>query len=132
MTTYDDLWTEFITNCKTDDINLPQTDLGKYNIIHSAIRQYKNRMIDTELNWDDTLETVNKVLDDNQIIIIAHYIRLSFLENQVISFSTIWQPFQKEIGVKNIREELSALRALVQDERKNIENIIMFSQEDYL
>jgi hypothetical protein len=132
MTTYDELWTEFITNCKTDDINLPQTDLGKYNAIHSAIREYKNRMTDTVLKWDDTTETVNIQLNDNQILIIAHYIRLAFLENEIISFSTTWQPFEKEIGAKNIRDQLSALRMLVEMEKVKIENIIMFSQEDYL
>jgi hypothetical protein len=131
MTTYDEIWSEFLTNCKTSDINLPNTDEKRYSMIKSAIRHYNNRLNDT-LKCDDTAETVNRQLTDNELIIIAHYIRLSFFENELINFTTIWTPFTKEIGVRTIKEQMSALSSLVTMENNLIEDLILNSSTDYL
>lgn len=131
MTNYDEIWDEFLTNCKTSDINLPNTDEKKYNMIKSAIRHYNNRMNDI-LKYNDIAETVDRILTDNQLIIIAHYIRLSFFENQLIDFTTVYNPFSKEIGLKNIQAQTSALRELVAAENGVIENLILYSATDYI
>jgi hypothetical protein len=130
LTTYDDIYTEFITNCKTDDINLPQLDEQKYNAIRSAVRHYNNKTGDN-LKCDDNLEEVSKELNDNQLIIVAHYLRLAFLENQLIEFATVWQPFAKEVGLKNYADQTKRLETLIGKEEDKIEDIIT-NADDYI
>ena len=99
MTTYDEIWTEFITINKTENINLPNSDAKIYNVIHSAVKHYNARMV-TTITCSDTTETISVTLEDWKLILLAHYIRLAFCENQLIDFSTTWQPLQKDIGIK--------------------------------
>lgn len=131
MTTYDEIYTEFITKCQTDSINLPNTDPQIYDAIHSAVRHFNNRMRD-ELSWDDDLESVDRVLDNDELIILAHFLRLSFLENQQISFTTLWQPFQGDIGLKNYQSQVKSLESLIAYENKFIDGLINNMQVDYL
>lgn len=131
MTTYDDIYTEFITKCQTDTINLPSTTDKIYDTIHSAIRHFNSRLRDT-LSWDDLSESVDRDLSNDELILLAHFLRLSFLENQLISFSTIWQPFQSDIGLRNYQSQVKSLESLVTMEKDLIESLIDKTQEDYL
>jgi len=63
-TSYDDIFTCFLENCKIQSKNLPSTDEGKYAMIHNACRHYTNKMEEEALKCDDILETIDKELDD--------------------------------------------------------------------
>ncbi|ETT49346.1 hypothetical protein BSK66_26740 [Paenibacillus odorifer] len=127
-TTYDEIYTEFITNTKTDNINLPKTNTQMYNSIHSAIRHYNVRLRD-DLSFNDESETVDRTLNNDELILISHYLRLSFLENQWIEYTTTWNPFEKDIGIKNYQSQNKAMQSLVELEKKEIEAIIFSSME---
>ena len=133
---YDQLWTEFITNTKTDDINLPQTDEKRYDAIHSAIRHFNNRM-DTDYVWDDDTEsisdsTVVDTLVDDHLILLAHFLRLAFLRNQLTDFVSVWNPFAKEVGIKNLGDQVNRLEVLVDKEEHEIDKIILNSTDEYM
>jgi hypothetical protein len=102
-----------------------------YDIIHSAIRHLNTRIND-DITYDDTNEQISRDLLDNELIMIAHYIRLSFFENQLISLTTIWQPFQKEIGIRNYQEQSRNIKELISSEKDIIETIITNSFDDEL
>jgi hypothetical protein len=131
MTAYDEIWIQFLEINKTSEINLPRTDEGKYNAIRSGVRHYNNRLQDL-ITCDDTVEIINENLNDDKIILIAHYIKLSFLEKQLVDFSTTWNPFSKDVGVKNIQAQISALKDLINFEKATIEELILNSSEDYI
>jgi hypothetical protein len=132
FTNYDVIWTEFIENCQTDDINLPDMDDKIYEVIHSAVRHYNTRL-HVSLTYDDILEQVNKDLVDWEIVLLAHYLRLSFLENQLIHLSSMWSPFQKDIGIKNYQEQSRNLKELIDREDSKIEGIITQNfTDDYM
>lgn len=124
MTTYDDIWTEFLAINKTDSINLPDSDEKIYHIIHSAIRHFNARLGES-LRFDDELEQVDQELSDWRLILLAHYIRLSFYENQLTDLSSTWSPFQKDIGIKNYQEQSRNLKELISNEESKIEKIIV-------
>ncbi|QDX94747.1 hypothetical protein EEL30_22150 [Brevibacillus laterosporus] len=130
-TTYDQIYTTFITRCKVDDLELPQNDEQIYDFIHGAIMDYNNRLRE-DIDWDDTSETVSKKLPNDDLLLLAHYLRITFLKNQLIYFTNTWQPFTKDIGLKNYQAQLRSLDTLVANEEKKVENIIQNRADDYL
>jgi hypothetical protein len=131
MTSYDIIWTTFLENCKVDDIDLPQTDDKMYEAIKNAVLHFNNRLRDT-LQCDDTNEQVSRDLTDDDLLILAHYIRYIFLKNQHTYFINLWQPFQKEIGLKNYKTQVDSLEMSMKMEKGEIEELIMNKADDYL
>ncbi|MGG1444786.1 hypothetical protein ABE354_22560 [Brevibacillus laterosporus] len=130
-TTYDEIYTTFINRCKVDDLELPQNDEQRYNFIRGAIMDYNNRLQEN-LDWDDTSEAVSRELTVDDLLLIAHYLRLTFLKNQLIYFTNTWQPFTKDISLKNYQAQLRSLDSLISFEEKKIESIIQNRADDFL
>lgn len=130
-TSYDTIYTTFLNNCKVSDIDLPQTTDKIYEAIHNAIRHFNNRLRD-ELQWDDAIETVSRELSNDDLLVLSHYIRLIFLKNQKTYFENLWQPFQKDVGLKNFSTQLRSLESSIIDQEKFIDQLIMNSMEDFL
>ncbi|PGZ96952.1 hypothetical protein COE51_16405 [Bacillus pseudomycoides] len=131
MTTYDQIWTSFLSNCKTSGIDLPQTPEKIYDVIHNAIRHFNNRLRDN-LSWDDNNEVVNRELSDDHLLILSHYIRYIFLLNQKTYFQNLFQPFTNDIGLKNFSNQLKSLESSVTEEKDEIDRLIMNTEEDFL
>lgn len=131
MTTYDELWSTFLSKCKMSNLDLPQTDGEIHRTIQNSILSYNNKL-QTDLSGDNVSETLNKELDGDELLILAHYIRLSILENQLIYFTNTWQPFAKDVSLKNFKSQLKSLEKLVENEEEKIKLLIMNTEEDYL
>lgn len=130
-TTYDDIWTTFLNNCKASDIDLPSTPERIYEQIKNAVMLFNNRLRE-DVKCDHDLETVDRLLSDDHLLILAHFIRLVFLKNQKTFFQTQFQPFQKDVGLKNFASQLRSLESSVEEQEKTIDRIIMNAMEDYL
>jgi hypothetical protein len=130
MTTYDDIFTTFISINKTNPVNIPNDDEKKYDMIHSAVLHYNNRMR-ASITWDDTLEELSIKLDNDQLILIAHYLKLSCLENDLDYFVSVWSGFQSELK-GNYRDQQKGKQELVNREDDIIEKIIFNMTDDYL
>lgn len=126
------IFTVFMSINKTDPINIPKGNEPKYDMIHSAIYLYNNRLRDYDLKFDDSTEEVNRELNPDELMIVARYMRLTFLENQLTEFSTLYQPFSADIGLKNYQGQVKALQLLIDNEKIKIERIIDNMQVDYL
>lgn len=130
MTSYDEIWTTFLTKCKVGIIDLPKTDDKIYDAIHSAILDYNNRL-QTDLTWDDNTETVSELLEGDYLLLLARFLRLNFLVNQETFSASSWQPFGGDIGRRSLKDQLSTLRKLVEDENKVIDRILINLTDDY-
>jgi hypothetical protein len=130
-TSYDDIYVKFLSICKTEDINLPNTDEKIYQFIKSAVDYYNNRMR-TMLICNDEDECVTEDLDNDGMIILANFLRLIFLENELTYFTTIWQPFSKDLGLKNYQSQVKAHEFLIQSQEKKIDELIKNAATDYL
>ncbi|MCD3217958.1 hypothetical protein G8S55_12120 [Clostridium botulinum C] len=131
-TSYDEIFTCFLDNCGIDTDNLPKSNEGKYKLIHNAIIHY-NTVIDesyTNLNYDDEKERVNILLDNNQLLLLAYCLRYSYLENELIEFEELWQPFQKEVGQKFYREQLQGRESTLARTQNKI-NELLNNMEDF-
>jgi len=130
-TTYDEIWLTFLNNCKVTDIDLPQTNEKRYDAIKNAVLHFNNRLRDN-LACDNSTETVSRKLNEDHLLILAHYIRLILLINQRTYFENLWQPFQHDVGLKNFQSQLNSLKDSVTQERNTIESLIFNSMEDFL
>lgn len=130
-TTYNTIWSMFLQNCQVDDLDLPQTDDGKYDMIKNGVLHFNNRLQDN-LQTDNLTETVDRDLSDNHLLILAHFLRLALLINKTTLFSLTWQPFMKDIGLKNFSYQLKTLEFLVEKQEEKIDSIILSQQEDFM
>lgn len=131
LTTYDSIFTQFMSINKTDPFNIPESDEGKYDMIHNAVFHFNNRLRDT-LQYDDSSESVDRELSTDEIVILTRFMRLTFLENQLTEFSTLYQPFAADMGLRNYQAQVKSLQALVDNENTKIERVIDNMQVDFL
>lgn len=129
MTSYDTLWTYFINNCKTADINLPTTDEKIYDCIHTAIARYNVRMQES-LTCDDANEELSESLTDTQLLLVANYLRWAFFKNQLTYYVTTWHPFQNDIGIRNYKVNVDGLTYMMNEAEKEINLLISESATD--
>lgn len=128
MTTYDELYELFMVNCRADELSLPRTTEQMYDVIKNAVMLYNNRLRDN-LICDDNIESVNRELDDDQKLVIAHYIRLTLLKNVRTFKNSIFTTFTQEIGIRNINAQLSSLRDEIAEEENTI-GMLIFHMTD--
>lgn len=131
MTTFDQVWTTFMNNCKVSDIELPETDEKIYEYIKNAVMYFNNRMR-TGLVCDATTELLNEELDDDQLLILANYIRLIFLVNQKTYYVNLWQPFSSNISLKSYKDQLKALETDITRQETVIDRLIANAEVDFL
>lgn len=128
-TTYDTIYSTFMDNNLADDIDLPQDDEGIYRFINNAIKLYNNRERDN-IECNDDIESVDRKLNNDEILMIAHYIKLAFLKNQLSAFTLTWQPFDKDMGLRNYDSQVRAMGRLVSDVEDVIRDIKFSKEED--
>ncbi|PAD85031.1 hypothetical protein CHH57_01595 [Niallia circulans] len=131
MTSYDEIWTTFLNNCKVSDLDLPQTNKAIYESIRNAV-MYMNNRLRTDLICDDVKETLDKEITQDHLLILANYIRYIFLINQKTYFENLWQPFSKDVGLKNFSTQLNSLKSSIELQDKTIDRLIMNTEVDFL
>jgi len=131
MTTYDTVWETFLNKCKIDDLDLPTSDEAIYRTIQNAILTF-NMKLEDNLSGDNENEVLSRELNNNELLLLAHCIRLIILENQLIYFSGTFNPFTKEIGTRNFGNQLNRLEGLVRREDDIIDSIVIKMTDDFL
>jgi hypothetical protein len=127
-TTYDQIYQFFINNISVESLSLPNTEARQYELIRNGISHFNN-MVRDNLVADDTLETVDRELNNDEMLAIAHILKLKLLQNLLMYRSSIMIPFTKEIGLKNVGDQLKAIRELIASEQNEIE-MILFHADD--
>lgn len=128
MTTYDEIYDYFITNTKVDDLELPQTEQGKYNLIKNGVLLYNNKFR-TNITTDDLAEEISITLNGDQLMIIGQYMRVTILRNVLSYKNSIFTTFTKEIGVKFINSQVGSLNKEIEECGLLIDSII-FNADD--
>lgn len=132
MITYDLIWETFLNNYKASDIDLPSIEDEIYQYIANAVLLLNNRLR-TNFTCDDAEEIViGTNANSDVVLLIAHYIKLTFLKNDLTFFEKLWQPLASDVGIKNFRVQLSSLTSSIESQEKVIEKFIFNSMEDFL
>lgn len=130
-TTFDDVWSCFLNNCKVSDIDLPNTNEKIHETIKNATMYFNNRMR-TSIQCDTSIETFSEELSEDFLLILANFIRLTFLINQRTYFESLWQPFASDVGLRNFGTQINSLKASVQEQEKKLDILIINTMEDFL
>lgn len=131
MTTYDHLWQTFLNNCKVSDIDLPKLPEQIYEQIKNATMYFNNRLR-TNVVCDDILEELSEELNEDNLLILANFIRLVFLINQKTYLENLWQPFQSDVGIKNFNSQIKSMENSIKEQKDTIDTLIFNTMEDYL
>lgn len=129
---YDILYQKFLSISKTDPYNLPKTYEQKYDLIHNGIDRYNNRK-ESNISYNDSTEVVtleSETYKYDIIQIIAHYMKLTLLENMLLDFASIWNVFTSEIGVQNYASSINVKKAMIENENNTIEQLIIKITEE--
>jgi len=130
-TTFDDVWKCFLNNCKVSDIDLPNTNEKIHEAIKNATMYFNNRMR-TSIQCNTEIEAFSVELSEDHLLILANFIRLTFLVNQRTYFESLWQPFASDVGLRNFGTQINSLKASVQEQEKKLDILIINTMEDFL
>ncbi|MCM3110032.1 hypothetical protein [Lederbergia lenta] len=130
-TSYDLVWQSFLNNCKVSDIDLPNIDEQIYEAIRNGVMHLNNRLR-TVYKCDDLTETIDDELSADHLLILIHMIRHIFLTNQRVYFVNLWQPFAKDITIRNFTAQLRSLDSTITEAKNDIELLIRNMAEDFL
>ena len=130
-TTYDEIYTYFITNTQIEELELPSTDNGKYNLIANGVLMYNNKFR-ANITTDNITETVSIILNNDQLMIIGQYMRMTTLRNMLSYKNSKFAIFTKEIGVRFINSQVSSLSTEIKECERQVDLIIFNADEDDL
>lgn len=132
-TTYDDIFECFIENTGVDTTQLPTEQEKIYGMIHNGIIHYNTKLDDGDINYDDISESIDTELDDKRILMLAYCIKYVYLENELVGFQELWTPFQKEIGIKNYKAQVTGReKTLERTDQKIIELITKIEDQSIM
>lgn len=133
-TDYDTLWKAFLANCKVEDVSLPTTEYLIKEAIRNAVMHFNNRLRKGAVadSIEETITVEGNKLSDDDTLILAHYLRYFFLLNEQTYVQHMWQPFQKDIGLKNMATQIASMKDTIQIEKDTIEKLIFNAEEDFL
>lgn len=117
-TSYDEIFTCYLENCKILNSSIPNDTEKKYVMIHNACRHYENKMGEP-IEWDDISEMINVKLDNSRLLILAYCLKLIYHENTLTEFTDIFSTFQKELGISNYQAQVKARESnIIRTEQK--------------
>lgn len=130
MITFDDIWLTFLNNYKVEDIDLPHPERIP-EIIQDALMRFNNRMR-TKAKCDFSNECVVGLTSEDDLLLLAHYIKLIQLINSRVHYESLYNPFAADVGVRNFKTQLDSLNGSIKDQEKLIDEIIFNAMEDFL
>lgn len=132
MIAYDSIWETFLNNYKAEDIDLPSENEQIYQAILNAVMLYNNRLRTNGI-CDHDSEIVSGLENNHDtLLLIAHYIKLTFLNNDKTFYEKLWQPLSSDVGLKNFRNQLSSLSSSIKSQEDMIEKFIFNAMEDFI
>lgn len=129
-TTYEEIWDEFEPIAKFDEYDLPVTVDGKRSLIKSGIKIFNKKMFDS-LKADDRLDSIDRILKDDEINLLTHCMRLQVCRNIYSEFTTTYDMYKSDVGFKNYKAQLDGRQKLIDMEEKEVDSIVFSMQEDF-
>lgn len=131
MLPYDDIWMTFLDMYKVNAKDVSNTDEKIYDDIRFAVSLYNNRMR-TRLECDDTSECVKGACGFDTRLLIAAYIKLTYLNNSKTVYETLYQPISPDVGIRNYNTQINSLSNSIKRQEDYIEGMIFNAREDLL
>lgn len=131
VTDYDTIWETFRDISGLDEELLPSDEQGIYLEIHNAVRKYNIRTDDSEdkLTYSDATETLNKLLDDKRLQLLALFVKENILQSKLEYFEQLYQYDLKEVRSKFYKDQVSTRQATIEKVEKEISEILSYMDD---
>ena len=130
MTTFDEVY-EYFNDISQgiDNYYLPNNIDGQKRLISNGRRLFNNKLF-KNVQQDNLTEIFDKVLSENEIMLMAHCMRLYCLNRMYDDFISIYSMFQKEVGFKDYKAQCDGRLSNIQFETKNIDDLVFSMLND--
>ena len=136
---YDTLWSYMITNLGKNVANIPNDEKEIKMIINNAVDSYNIESNDTENNLvcDDETEIIDLQTDDNKYYnikkkILALFIKLNILQNDLEYFQEVYQYDLKEVKSKFYKNQVEARETTLAKVNSQIEQLFAYLNDGVL
>ena len=129
---FDDVYTVFMDSTMVDGYLLPRTPEGMYGLLEYALRRYRlayDNAKEVELVRDTEMLTVE--LDDFDIELIVAFMRLKTYEKAEDEFTSTYDVLIDDLGRRNYKAQSDARKALIAEQKREIELLIRKMSEDF-
>lgn len=130
MTTYDDVYTYFISITKVDEYDVPSTEEGMYHLIDNGRLEFNLRRED-DLEVNDEDQELSRKLTGQELMLLGNCMRLVTFRNMLTDFTSNYSMFQKEVGYKDYKAQLEGRTWAIDRQERIISDILFAIQEDY-
>lgn len=130
MISFDIIWETFLENYRVEDVDLPHPEQIP-SVIQNALMRLNNRMR-TKAICNHASEMVEDLSGEDNLILLAHYIKLVQLVNSKVFYEKLYNPFSADVGVRNFKTQLDSLNNSIKEQEKLIDEIIFNAMEDFL
>ena len=136
---YDTLWSYMITNLGKNVANIPNDEKEMKMIINNAVDSYNIESNDTENNLvcDDEIEIIDLQTNDNKYYnikkkILALFIKLNILQNDLEYFQEVYQYDLKEVKSKFYKNQVEARETTLAKVNSQIEQLFAYLNDGVL
>lgn len=130
--TFDDVYTVFMDSTMVDNYLLPRSPQGAYALLEFALRRYK-LAYDNAKNVDfiRDVEKLTVELDENDVELIVAFMKLKIYEKAEDEFTSTYDVLMDDIGRRNFKAQSDARKALVAEQKREIEKLLFKMTEDF-
>ena len=136
---YDTLWSYMITNLGKNVANIPNDEKEMKMIINNAVDSYNIESNHTENNLacDDETEIIDLQTNDNKYYnikkkILALFIKLNILQNDLEYFQEVYQYDLKEVKSKFYKNQVEARETTLVKVNSQIEQLFAYLNDGVL
>lgn len=130
--TFDDVYTVFMDSTMVDNYLLPRSPQGAYALLEFALRRYKLAYDNAkDVDFIRDVEKLTVELDENDVELIVAFMKLKIYEKAEDEFTSTYDVLMDDIGRRNFKAQSDARKALVAEQKREIEKLLFKMTEDF-
>ena len=109
-----------------DNYLLPRSPEGMYGLLEYALRRYRLAFDEAkEVEFIRDVERLTVELDDNDVELVVAFMKLKIYEKAEDEFTSTYDVMMDDIGRRNFKAQSDARKALVAEQKREIERLIL-------
>lgn len=130
--TFDDVYTVFMDSTMVDNYLLPRSPQGAYALLEFALRRYKLAYDNAkDVDFIRDVEKLTVELDEDDVELIVAFMKLKIYEKAEDEFTSTYDVLMDDIGRRNFKAQSDARKALVAEQKREIEKLLFKMTEDF-
>ena len=129
---FDDVYEVFMDSTMVDNYLLPRSPEGMYGLLEYALRRYRLAFDEAkEVEFIRDVERLTVELDDNDVELVVAFMKLKIYEKAEDEFTSTYDVMMDDIGRRNFKAQSDARKALVAEQKIEIERLILKMSSEF-